>query len=247
MRAMILAAGRGERMRPLTLHRPKPLLQVGGEALIEHHLRALAAAGFREVVVNLSWLGDQIRAALGDGSRYGLAVHYSEEGPEPLETGGGIFRALSWLCPMGVETFLVLNGDVWMNYPYAQLRVAFANGLPGKDQAHLVLVPNPAHNARGDFALLDGRMVEPVPGMDADTTVAQRIAALPRYTFSGLGVYHPSLFNGCSDGVFKLAPLLRAAAVQARVGVELYEGDWLDIGTPERLAALNARLRPEGG
>ena len=242
MRAMILAAGRGERMRPLTLERPKPLLQVGGEALIEHHLRALAAAGFREVIVNLSWLGEQIRTALGDGSSYGLALEYSEEGPEPLETGGGIFRALPWLSPKGVETFLVLNGDVWMNYPYARLREAYAVGLPRKDQAHLVLVPNPPHNARGDFALLDDRMVEPVPGMDAGTMVAERIAALPRYTFSGLGVYHPSLFNGCNDGVFKLAPLLRAAAVQARVGVEVFEGDWLDIGTPERLAALQARL-----
>jgi MurNAc alpha-1-phosphate uridylyltransferase len=242
MRAMILAAGRGERMRPLTLERPKPLLRVGGEALIEHHLRALAAAGFRELIVNLSWLGGQIREALGDGSRYGLELTYSDEGPEPLETGGGIFRALSWLCPMGVETFLVLNGDVWMNFPYARLRENFARGLPGKDQAHLVLVPNPPHNARGDFATLDGRMVEGVPGMDPETAVAQRIAALPRHTFSGLGVYHPSLFNGCGDGVFKLAPLLRNAAVHGRVGVELFDGDWLDIGTPERLAALNARL-----
>jgi MurNAc alpha-1-phosphate uridylyltransferase len=247
MRAMILAAGRGERMRPLTLTHPKPLLRVGGEALIEHHLRALAAAGFREVCVNLSWLGAQIPAALGDGARYGLHIHYSDEGPAPLETGGGIFRALAWLCPMGVEPFLVLNGDVWMNFPYARLHEQFAAGLPGKDQAHLVLVPNPPHNPRGDFALLDGRMVEPVPGMDADTAVAQRIAALPRHTFSGLGVYHPSLFNGCSDGVFKLAPLLRAAAVQARVGVELFDGDWLDIGTPERLDALNARLAGVAG
>lgn len=239
---MILAAGRGERMRPLTLARPKPLLAVGGEALIEHHLRALAAAGYREIVVNLSWLGEQIAAALGDGRRYGLAIRYSDEGPEPLETGGGIFRALPLLCPMGVEPFLVLNGDVWMNYPYERLRARFAAGLPAKDQAHLVLVPNPVHNPRGDFAFLEGRMVEPVPGMAADTAVAGRIAALPRRTFSGLGVYHPSLFNGCSDGVFKLAPLLRAAAVQNRVGVELFEGDWQDIGTPERLEALNARL-----
>jgi MurNAc alpha-1-phosphate uridylyltransferase len=239
---MILAAGRGERMRPLTLSRPKPLLQVGGEALIEHHLRALAQAGFREVAINLSWLGAQIPAALGDGARYGVAIHYSDEGPEPLETGGGIFRALPWLCPMGVEPFVVLNGDVWMDYPYRQLRERFAAGLPAKDQSHLVLVPNPGHNTSGDFAVLDGRMIEAVPGMGADTAVAGRIAALPRYTFSGLGVYHPSLFNGCNDGVFKLAPLLRTAAVNDRVGVELFEGDWLDIGTPERLDALNARL-----
>ena len=242
MKAMILAAGKGERMRPLTLARPKPLLEVGGMALIEHHLYALAAAGFTDVVVNLSWLGDMLAAALGDGSRYGLRITYSAEGPEPLETGGGIFRALPLLCPMGVEPFLVLNGDVWMQYPYATLRERFEHGLPGKDQASLVLVPNPAHNPRGDFAHADGRMVEAVPGMSSDTAVAARIAALPRHTFSGLGVYHPSLFNACTDGIFKLAPLLRTAAVAGRVAVEVFDGDWLDIGTPERLAALNARL-----
>jgi len=239
---MILAAGRGERMRPLTLSRPKPLLEVGGRALIEHHLHALAAAGFDEVVVNISWLGEQIPATLGDGSRYGLRIAYSEESPEPLETGGGIFRALPLLCPMGVEPFLVLNGDVWMEYRYARLRDRFASGLPGKDQAHLVLVPNPEHNPQGDFAVAADRMVQAVPGMAADTAVAARIAALPRHTFSGLGVYHPSLFNACEDGIFKLAPLLRVAAANGRVSVELFEGDWLDIGTPQRLAALNARL-----
>ena len=239
---MILAAGKGERMRPLTLSRPKPLLDVGGMALIEHHLYALASAGFREVVVNLSWLGEQLPAALGNGSRYGLDIAYSDEGPEPLETGGGIFRALPLLCPIGVEPFLVLNGDVWMQYPFADLREKYAYGLPGKDQAHLVLVPNPDHNRQGDFTFDAGRMVEPVPGMAADTSVAMRVAALPKYTFSGLGVYHPSLFNACEDGSFKLAPLLRTAAVNARVSAELFEGDWLDIGTPERLAGLNARL-----
>jgi N-acetyl-alpha-D-muramate 1-phosphate uridylyltransferase len=239
---MILAAGKGERMRPLTLGRPKPLLDVGGMALIEHHLYALATAGFSEVVVNLSWLGEQIPAALGDGSRYGLRISYSPEGPEPLETGGGIFRALPLLCPIGVEPFLVLNGDVWMQYPFGDLREKYSHGLPGKDQAHLVLVPNPDHNRHGDFAVDSGRVVEPVPGMSADTAVAMRVAALPKYTFSGLGVYHPSLFNACADGRFKLAPLLRTAAVSARVSVELFEGDWLDIGTPERLDALNARL-----
>ena len=239
---MILAAGKGERMRPLTLSRPKPLLDVGGMALIEHHLHALASAGFSEVVVNLSWLGEQLPAALGNGSRYGLSIAYSDEGPEPLETGGGIFRALPLLCPIGVEPFLVLNGDVWMQYPFAELREKFAQGLPGKDQAHLVLVPNPEHNRQGDFTFDAGRMVEPVPGMAADTAVAMRIAALPKYTFSGLGVYHPSLFNACEDGRFKLAPLLRTAAVNGRVSVELFAGDWLDIGTPERLAELNARV-----
>jgi MurNAc alpha-1-phosphate uridylyltransferase len=222
MKAMILAAGRGERMRPLTLARPKPLLDVGGQPLIEHHLRALAAAGCTQVIVNLSWLGEQIRAALGDGSRFGIEIRYSDEGPEPLETGGGVFRALPLL---GSEPFLVLNGDVWSDYPYAQL-----NDRPGTgDLAHLVLVPNPPHNPRGDFVLEDGRMLEGLPG--------------ERVTFSGIGVYRPELLDGCRDGVFKLAPLLRAAARAGRVSAELYRGDWLDIGTPERLAELDHRLR----
>jgi MurNAc alpha-1-phosphate uridylyltransferase len=222
MKAMILAAGRGERMRPLTLTRPKPLLEVGGQALIAHHLRALAAAGFAQVVVNLSWLGEQICAALGDGSRLGVDVRYSDEGPEPLETGGGIFRALPLLGP---APFLVLNGDVWTDYPYARLHERLRTG----DFAHLVLVPNPAHNGNGDFVLREGRMIEGEPG--------------ERFTFSGIGVYRPELFEGCQDGIFKLAPLLRAAARAGSVSAELYQGDWLDIGTPERLAALDRRLR----
>jgi MurNAc alpha-1-phosphate uridylyltransferase len=219
---MILAAGRGERMRPLTLQRPKPLLDVGGRPLIEHHLRSLAAAGFAQVVVNLSWLGAQIREAVGDGSRFGLDIAYSEEGPEPLETGGGIFRALPLLGP---APFLVLNGDVWTDFPYGPLHDRLADG----DLAHLVLVPNPAHNASGDFVLEAGRMLEGEPGV--------------RFTFSGIGVYRPELFAGCRDGLFKLAPLLRAAARDGRVSAELYDGDWLDIGTPQRLAALDLRLR----
>jgi MurNAc alpha-1-phosphate uridylyltransferase len=222
MKAMILAAGRGERMRPLTLTRPKPLLEVGGQALIEHHLRSLAAAGFAQVVVNLSWLGEQICAALGDGARLGVEVRYSDEGPEPLETGGGIFRALPLL---GTAPFLVLNGDVWTDYPYASLRERLRAG----DLAHLVLVPNPPHNGVGDFVLREGRMIEGGPG--------------ERFTFSGIGVYRPELFEGCQDGAFKLAPLLRSAARAGRVSAELYDGDWLDIGTPERLAELDRRLR----
>ncbi len=240
MKAMILAAGRGERMRPLTLARPKPLLDVGGRALIEHHLGALAAAGFDEVVINLSWLGDQIAAALGNGARYGLAIRYSEEGPEPLETGGGIFRALPLLAGRADAPFVVLNGDVWTNYPYRSLRERFCGGLRAGDVAHLVLVPNPEHNPAGDFVLSGGRMVE--PGTPGDDLAAPPGPAL-RYTFSGLGVYRASLFAGCKDGVFKLVPLLRSAALAGRVGAELYEGDWLDIGTPQRLAALDARLR----
>jgi MurNAc alpha-1-phosphate uridylyltransferase len=218
---MILAAGRGERMRPLTLARPKPLLEAGGAPLIVHHLRALAAAGFHDVVVNLSWLGGQIQAALGDGSRHGVRLHYSDEGPEPLETGGGIFRALPWL---GAGPFVVVNGDVWTDLPMGRLRDRLQPG----ELAHLVLVRNPEHNARGDFVLERGRIVE-APG--------------ERHTFSGVGVYRAELFAGCTDGAFKLAPLLRAAARAGRVSGELHEGAWLDIGTPERLAALDERLR----
>jgi MurNAc alpha-1-phosphate uridylyltransferase len=252
---MILAAGRGERMRPLTVARPKPLLEVGGRALITHHLERLAAAGFERVVINLSWLGEQIAAALGSGARHGLDIVYSEEGPEPLETGGGIFRALPLLQPRPGAPFVVLNGDVWTDYPYARLRERFAEGFSAGDLAHVVLVPNPEHNARGDFVLHAGRMVEPPNAVDPSGAALSPGADVPgvgvsraansglRYTFSGLGVYHPDVFAGCSDGIFKLAPLLRAAARAGRVSAELYEGDWLDIGTPERLAALDARLR----
>lgn len=221
MRAMVLAAGRGERMRPLTLARPKPLLEVGGHALIEHHLYALARGGFGRVVINLSWLGEQICRSIGDGARFGIDIRYSDEGPEPLETGGGIFRALPLL---GAGPFLVVNGDIWTTYPYAQLRGRLQPG----DLAHLVLVPNPPHNGKGDFLLRNGRVVE---GEDGE-----------RLTFSGIGVYRPSLFDGCQDGIFKLAPLLRSAARAGRVSAEIFTGDWLDIGTPERLAELDRRL-----
>jgi len=217
---MILAAGRGERMRPLTLLQPKPLLEVGGAPLIVHHLRALGGAGFEDVVVNLSWLGEQIRTALGDGSRFGLRLHYSDEGPEPLETGGGVFRALPLL---GAGPFLVLNGDIWTDVDWGALRERPAPG----DLAHLVLVPNPPHNPSGDFVLRNGRIVE---------TEGERC------TFSGVGVYRAELFAGCSDGAFKLAPLLRSAARDGRVSGELHEGRWLDIGTPERLAELDRTL-----
>jgi MurNAc alpha-1-phosphate uridylyltransferase len=222
---MVLAAGRGERLRPLTLERPKPLLEVGGLPLIVHHLHALAMAGFADVVVNVSWLGDQLRAALGDGSRYNVRLRYSDEGPEPLETGGGIFRALPLLGP---APFLVLNGDIWTDYPYAKLREA----LRRDDLAHLVLVGNPAHHPEGDFALRDGRII------DGDSTAGEA----GRLTFSGVGVYRPELFADCRDGVFRLAPLLRAAARQGRLGGEVHDGDWMDIGTPERLADLDGRL-----
>jgi len=220
MKAMILAAGRGERMRPLTDHIPKPLLQVGGRALIEYHIRALAAAGIDSLVINLSYRGDQIRAALGDGSRHGVSISYSPEGEPPLETGGGIFHALPLL---GAAPFIVVNGDIWTRYPYASLP-SQPDGL-----AHLVLVDNPEHHPQGDFHLRDGGVYSEGEG--------------ERLTFSGIGVYRPELFDGCSDGPFPLAPLLRRAMEAGAVGGEHYPGPWLDIGTPQRLEELDRSLR----
>jgi MurNAc alpha-1-phosphate uridylyltransferase len=224
-RAFILAAGRGERMRPLTDSTPKPLLAAGGRPLVEYHLASLTAAGVREVVVNLGWLGERLRAHLGDGTRYGVSIAYSEEGWPALETGGGIHRALPLL---GDSPFVVVNGDVHTDFPLASL-VARAARWPAADLAHLVLVSNPQHHPAGDFALdAGGRIVEPAP---------------PQHTFSGLSVLHPRLFDGCVAGAFGLAPLLRRAAAQGRVTGELHGGRWSDVGTPERLAALDAALR----
>ncbi|MCC7200828.1 MAG: nucleotidyltransferase family protein [Gammaproteobacteria bacterium] len=217
-RAIVLAAGRGERMRPLTDVTPKPLLQAGGRPLIEYHLLALAGAGVTEVVVNLSWLGAQLRDALGDGARFGLAIRYSDEGPVALETGGGIFRALPWLGP---EPFLVVNGDIYSDYPLRSLRLA--PGLLGQ----LVLVPNPEQHPRGDFHLT-------ASGLIADGE--------PRHTYSGIAIFDPELFAGCSDGRFPLKPLLDRAIEAGRLGGELHNGLWTDVGTPARLAALDQRL-----
>ncbi len=222
LKAMILAAGRGERMRPLTDHTPKPLLTVGGQRLIEYHLAALARAGVREVVINHAHLGEQIEATLGDGDCYGVSIRYSPE-PAALETGGGIFRALPLL---GEEPFLVVNGDVWCDYPFERLPVEPA-GL-----AHLVLVDNPPHNPAGDFALEEGLVRSDGPS---------------RLTFSGIGIYRPELFAGCSAGAFPLAPLLRAAMEQGKVSGEHYRGRWVDVGTPQRLAELDTELNTAMG
>ncbi|HET9329993.1 MAG TPA: nucleotidyltransferase family protein [Steroidobacteraceae bacterium] len=219
MRAMVLAAGRGERMRPLTDTLPKPLLVVGGQPLIAWHLAALARAGITEVVINLSWLGAQLRAALGDGARYGVRISWSDEGPVPLETGGGIFHALPQLGP---GPFLVVNGDIWTDIDFGRLR------LEEDAHAHLMLIPNPAHHPRGDFGLEDGRVVS----RDHD-----------RLTYSGVGIYRPEFFAGCSAGRFPLLPLLNRAIAARRLRGELHRGDWCDVGTPERLASLNARVR----
>jgi MurNAc alpha-1-phosphate uridylyltransferase len=215
MKAMLLAAGRGERLRPLTDTTPKPLLEVRGEPLLGWHLRGLARAGVRDVVINLAWLGAQIRARVGDGARYGLRVQYSEEPEGALETGGGIFRALPLLGP---GPFLVVNGDTYTDIDFARLSIA-----PG-ELAHLVLVPNPPHHPQGDFALQDGLVL------------AQ---GEPRHTYSGIGIYRPGLFAGCEPGRFPLLPLLRKAIAVRALGGELHAGEWTDVGTVERLAALN--------
>lgn len=221
MKAMILAAGRGERMRPLTDALPKPLLVVRGKPLIVHHLEALARAGVREVVINLAWLGATIRDALGEGGRWGLRIAYSDEGEVAFETGGGIFRALPLL---GDAPFFVVNGDVWTDFDFAQ------TGIDADADAHLVLVPNPPQHARGDFTLADGRV-----GEDSSPGAM-------RYTYSGLGVYRPGFFAGCTPGRFPLLPLLQRAIAARRLTGQLYQGMWQDIGTPERLAAINAAV-----
>lgn len=218
MRAMILAAGRGERLRPLTDSTPKPLIELGGKPLLAHHLEALAAAGFREIVINQGHLGDQLPTTLGDGSRWGVRIHYSDEQPEALETGGGVFQALPLL---GRGPFAVINGDVWTDFPFARLRAVKC------DWAHLVMVPNPAHNPRGDFSLQSGRLREDGPN---------------RLTFSGVAVYHPRLFDGCEPGKFSVVPLLRAAMSGRLVTGEEWRGAWDDIGTLDRLEALRGRL-----
>jgi MurNAc alpha-1-phosphate uridylyltransferase len=218
MKAMILAAGKGERLRPLTLHTPKPLVRAGGVPLIEYHLRALKRAGFAEVVINHAWLGQQIEDYLGDGQQLGLNIRYSPEG-EPLETGGGIFRALPLL---GNEPFLVVNGDIWTECDFAGLN------RPLQGLAHLVLVDNPAHHPSGDFALVDGKVLDD--------------ASLPRLTYSGIAVLHPQLFAGCSEGAFKLAPLLRDAMARGQVSGEHLTGRWVDVGTHERLAEVEQIL-----
>lgn len=232
MKAMILAAGRGERMRPLTDRCPKPLLQVGGRSLLAWHLQALARAGIRDVVINHAWLGEQIPAALGDGARFGLQLHYSDEGSNVLETGGGIFRALPLL---GEGPFLLVNGDIWTDYDFAR-----RPELDDEALATLVLVPNPPQHPRGDFALLP----RTTGGFDilADPLELERPGVPPRFTYSGIGVYRPSLFAGCEPGRFPLLPLLRRAAAAGRLRGVLYQGLWSDVGTPERLADLDARL-----
>ena len=219
---MILAAGRGQRLRPLTDRTPKPLLRAGGHHLIEYQLRALARADIRHVVINHAHLGEQISNALGDGSRYGLHINYSAEPEGALETGGGIRKALPLLKS---DPFVVINGDIWSDYDYSRLPRELG-GL-----AHLVLVPNPPHRGAGDFAF-DGRQVLPVGQAPSGRAL----------TFSGIGVYRHALFLNTAEGRFPLAPLLQEATRRRMVSGELYEGFWIDVGTGDRLRELRERL-----
>ncbi len=221
---MLLAAGRGERLRPITDTLPKPLVPVAGKPLIVYHLEALARAGVREVVINLSWLGGHIRAALGGGERYGLHIGYSEEGPEPLETGGGIFRALPLLGP---APFLVVNADIWTDMDFSQ-RVA----LEDDADARIVLAPNPPHHPHGDF------------GVEGEVVVER---SSERFTYTGVGLYRPEFFSGCRPGKFPLLPLLQRAIGARRLRGEVFRGEWHDAGSPQRLAWLDARVRARGG
>lgn len=231
MKALILAAGLGERMRPLTNTTPKPLLAAGGKPLIAWHLEKLAALGVRDVVVNTSWLAPQFPQALGDGTRWGLRLHYSYEGEAPLETGGGMLHALSLL---GDEPFLLVNGDIWTDHDFAQLP------SEPKGLAHLVMVDRPGHATQGDFALDDAGFV--------------RAEGANLLTYAGLGVYRPQLLDGWRDIIgdatgtdlspprFKLAPILRAHMAMDAITGEHHRGRWTDVGTPQRLQQLDAEL-----
>jgi len=221
MKAMILCAGRGARMRPLTDTTPKPLLPVAGKPLVQYHIEKLVQAGVTDIVINHAWLGEQIENTLGDGSRWGVNIRYSAEG-EALETAGGIIKVLPLL---GEQPFIVVNGDVWTDYPFERLLTL------APETAHLVLVKNPEHNLLGDFALVEG-------GMVADK-------GEKKFTFSGVSVLNPMLFSELDNGIMPLSPLLRQAIAERQVSGELYQGEWVDVGTQQRLAKLDESVRKE--
>jgi MurNAc alpha-1-phosphate uridylyltransferase len=223
VKAMIFAAGVGERMRPLTDTTPKPLLRVGGVSLIEYHLRALAAAGVGEVVINVSHLAQQIIEFCDDGGRWGLSIAYSPE-EMPLETAGGILQALPLL---GDEPFIIVNGDVWCDFDFARL---LRRPLRPRELARLVMVDNPPQHPQGDFVLDDDGWVKVRP---QDTS---------GYTYAGIGLYSPRIVAGLKPGKLALRPLMDRAIVDGRLGGEYYSGQWEDVGTPQRLADLDARL-----
>jgi N-acetyl-alpha-D-muramate 1-phosphate uridylyltransferase len=220
MKALIFAAGFGERMRPLTEHTPKPLLSVRGKPLIVWHIEALNRAGIVDLVINLSHLGEQIKTVLGDGRRFGVRIDYSEEGPKPLETGGGMKRALQYLASEQ-NAFVAVNGDVYTDFDFAELPRAERLGAA---LAHLVMVDNPEHHPAGDF-VLDGQKL--------------RTCGPSKLTFSGIGLYRPGLLDGTPDGAFRLAPVLREAMAFGQISGQHFTGVWNDVGTPARLSALN--------
>ncbi len=215
--AMILAAGRGERLRPLTDSTPKPLIEVAGKHLIEYHIENLARAGIKNIVINTSWLSEQIHQALGDGSNYGVTIQYSDE-PEALETAGGIIKAL----PLLGETFIVLNGDIWTDFDFSEWR-----DIDIETEAHLFLVNNPEHNPAGDFALKDGMLINSGPTM---------------YTYSGIGIYTAAFFAGMQPGKVPLAPIIRQKNNTGLVSADLFQGKWLDVGNIQRLEQLREIL-----
>ena len=218
MKAMILAAGRGTRMLPLTDKIPKPLLPVAGKPLLAHHLNALAKSNIREVVINISYLAEKIKTTIGNGSEYDLKIHYSFE-PTALETGGGIFQALPLL---GKEPFLVISADIWTDFPFEKLPQDL-NGM----LAHLILVDNPSYHSEGDFVLADDRLLN-----EGDR----------KLTYANIGIYHPDLFKNCEPGVFPLAKLLRPAIADSKISGEYYRGDWVNVGTAEDWKNLTARI-----
>ena len=240
MKVMILAAGLGKRMLPLTEHTPKPLLPVAGKPLISHHLEHLQRAGFNQVVINTAHLGEQIEATLGDGEKFGLSIRYSHE-EQPLETAGGIIKALPLL---GEQPFLVINGDVWSDLPLAALK-SCGRFFENNHLAHLVLVNNPPHHPEGDFILDAGNALG---GSDdafllKNKALSSKSGAVEKaYTFSGISVLSPELFDGCPLGSLALAPLLRNAIEDGQVSGSLYQGSWCDVGTPKRLKELDQFL-----
>ncbi len=229
MKAMILAAGRGERMRPLTDSVPKPLLKVAGCTLIEYHIKALYRAGIRDIVINHAWLGDKIERHLGDGRQFGVNITYSAE-QTALETAGGIRHALPLL---GKEPFLVINGDIWTDFPLIQLLTTAKKQLETSIWAHLLLVSNPMHHPEGDFCLREEEPLVYEKDIYPDS---------PCFTFSGIGVYHPKIFYFLDEGRQALAPVLTALIREQHISAEVYRGDWFDIGTPQRLKEINIYL-----
>jgi MurNAc alpha-1-phosphate uridylyltransferase len=216
MKAMILAAGYGKRLRPLTDHTPKPLVSIGGKPLIVHHLEKIAQTGIKEVVINLGHLGSKIPEVLGTGSEWGLSIEYSDEGPDPLETGGGMAKALPLL---GSDTFLLVNGDVWCDLDFTTI----PHTLESNDQALLYLVQQPNWRERGDFSLDHQRVVE---------------SESPQYLYAGIALYHPSILDGATVEKFSIVPRLKKAIAANQVAGILHQGEWDDVGTPERLQAI---------